>query len=443
MAVMLSASQMYGQTFLQAESIDTAYKLISAKAFSIEVPDCGHNVPHINTKWNSLLKKYVFDFGMHTALDNDRCINTDRQRIEIYKDGASYGQTIFERWKFFIDSAFQSSPNFCHLHQLKAANGTDQSSPIMTISTRYGTSNTDKLQIIFTPPATAGGVALTLYQTLLAPFKGVWLEAMENVTFGDTGTYNLVIRRVSDDKTLLTYSNKNLALWRPDYTNYNRPKYGLYRSLTTASYLRDEDVLFADFEYHKIATPYTPFSPLELRVSSVTDNLVSLAWKDTSAREDQFRIDRSIDGVNWYFNSYSPANSTAYTDTIYGAGTYYYRIRSENASGSSAYTDSVNVVISSVAIDENKKPKNYVLEQNYPNPFNPSTMINYHIAKDGYTRLDVYNVVGSKVASLVDGIKSAGSYSVQFSGSEVPSGLYFYKLESGGYSFTKKMLIIK
>ena len=86
---------------------------------------------------------------------------------------------------------------------------------------------------------------------------------------------------------------------------------------------------------------------------------------------------------------------------------------------------------------------NFNLLQNYPNPFNPNTKIVYTLPKDDKVLLTVYNILGSKVASLVDEYKTAGSYEVQFNGSNLPSGVYFYKLEASSFSQIKKMMLIK
>lgn len=88
-------------------------------------------------------------------------------------------------------------------------------------------------------------------------------------------------------------------------------------------------------------------------------------------------------------------------------------------------------------------PDEYSLFQNYPNPFNPATTINYSIPKAGNVSISVYNSIGSKVASLVNGFKPAGSYSVQFNANNLASGIYMYKMDSGNYSSTKKLIIIK
>lgn len=88
-------------------------------------------------------------------------------------------------------------------------------------------------------------------------------------------------------------------------------------------------------------------------------------------------------------------------------------------------------------------PSSYLLEQNYPNPFNPSTMINFAIPKSGLVSLKVYDVLGLEVKSLVNEIKNAGSYSVEFDASNLSSGMYFYLLEVNGYADTKNMMLVK
>ncbi len=88
-------------------------------------------------------------------------------------------------------------------------------------------------------------------------------------------------------------------------------------------------------------------------------------------------------------------------------------------------------------------PVEYSLEQNYPNPFNPITKISFVIPKSGLTSLTVYNLVGEIVATLVNGELYAGSHEFLFDASKLSSGVYFYKLESGSFSQTKKMILIK
>ena len=88
-------------------------------------------------------------------------------------------------------------------------------------------------------------------------------------------------------------------------------------------------------------------------------------------------------------------------------------------------------------------PSDFALEQNYPNPFNPSTTINFSIPVEGFVTLDVYNTIGQKVASLVNETKTAGTYQVDFDAATLTSGIYFYKISTGNFSETKKMILMK
>ncbi len=88
-------------------------------------------------------------------------------------------------------------------------------------------------------------------------------------------------------------------------------------------------------------------------------------------------------------------------------------------------------------------PSVYELSQNYPNPFNPVTQINYSIPKDGYVKITVFDVIGRVVTNLVSENKKAGYYSINFNGDNLNSGVYFYKLESGNFVETKKMILVK
>ncbi len=91
----------------------------------------------------------------------------------------------------------------------------------------------------------------------------------------------------------------------------------------------------------------------------------------------------------------------------------------------------------------NELPAEYKLFQNYPNPFNPTTKINYAIPKQGFVTLKVYDVLGREVANLVNEVKTAGNYIVDFDASYLASGVYFYKLEVNGFRDVKRLVLIK
>ncbi|OYV84749.1 MAG: hypothetical protein B7Z63_06465 [Ignavibacteriae bacterium 37-53-5] len=88
-------------------------------------------------------------------------------------------------------------------------------------------------------------------------------------------------------------------------------------------------------------------------------------------------------------------------------------------------------------------PKAFSLSQNYPNPFNPSAIISYQLPTNSFVTLKLYDVLGKEVETLVNERQSAGSYSVRFNGVNLPSGVYFYRLEAGSYHDTKKFLLLK
>ncbi|MCW8803367.1 MAG: T9SS type A sorting domain-containing protein [Ignavibacteriaceae bacterium] len=85
----------------------------------------------------------------------------------------------------------------------------------------------------------------------------------------------------------------------------------------------------------------------------------------------------------------------------------------------------------------------YSLSNNYPNPFNPTTTINYQIQELSFVTLKVYDVLGNEVSILVNEERPAGKYEVEFNGSELTSGIYFYQMKTGSFIETKKMVLIK
>jgi hypothetical protein len=100
-------------------------------------------------------------------------------------------------------------------------------------------------------------------------------------------------------------------------------------------------------------------------------------------------------------------------------------------------------MISNVNDKQIDLPINFSLQQNYPNPFNPTTTINYSVPKPGIIKIKVYDLLGRVVVTLVNENKPVGNYSVQFNAAKLTSGIYFYRMESGSFSQTKKLLLLK
>ncbi len=99
------------------------------------------------------------------------------------------------------------------------------------------------------------------------------------------------------------------------------------------------------------------------------------------------------------------------------------------------------------AVEEHQNPSvlptDYTLNQNYPNPFNPTTNINYTVVSTAHVRLTVYNLLGQKVATLVDGVRPAGSYTLSWDASNLASGIYIYRLDAGEKIQSRKMMLVR
>jgi len=90
-----------------------------------------------------------------------------------------------------------------------------------------------------------------------------------------------------------------------------------------------------------------------------------------------------------------------------------------------------------------EKPITPVLRQNYPNPFNPITNIEFSISNSAFVTLDVYNVTGQKVKRLIGQRLKAGAHQIRFEGSDLPSGVYYYRLVAGEFSQVRKMILLR
>lgn len=99
--------------------------------------------------------------------------------------------------------------------------------------------------------------------------------------------------------------------------------------------------------------------------------------------------------------------------------------------------------VTSVSQQSDVAPLSYELSQNYPNPFNPSTQITFSVPKDAVAKLVVYNSLGQEIATLADGAYIAGTYRVDFNAAGLPSGAYFYRVQAGEFTATRKMVLMK
>ena len=115
---------------------------------------------------------------------------------------------------------------------------------------------------------------------------------------------------------------------------------------------------------------------------------------------------------------------------------YSYRLKQIDFNGSFEYHNLSNDVEIGV-------PTEFNLSQNYPNPFNPSTKIDFQIPENGNVKITLYDMTGREVAVILNEVKEAGYYNVNFNGSNLSTGAYFYRINANDFTATKKMTLIK
>ena len=162
---------------------------------------------------------------------------------------------------------------------------------------------------------------------------------------------------------------------------------------------------------------------------------------------------RYILGYNIYRNLW-PVNETMIEDTEYLddsgllSGDYFYYVTAVYAEGESEYSNEVLVLIYTSTDDSDIPSLTTELRNNYPNPFNPETRIDFSLKENGFVSIDIFNIRGQRIATLVNEFLEAGNHSIKWNGrteqgSEATSGIFFYRMVSGDYAETKRMILLK
>ena len=191
-----------------------------------------------------------------------------------------------------------------------------------------------------------------------------------------------------------------------------------------------------------------PNPPTNLLAAPLSSTSIQITWEDNSANEDGFLIQRRL-GFAGSWNDLTTVGSDIITFTDIGlvpSTAYCYRVLAYNGIGNSEYSNINCASTSASGIDDINSggiPESFELFNNYPNPFNPSTTIYYAIPEPGFVELKVFDVLGNEMISLVSELKDAGYHNIQFDATGYQSGIYFYRLESGGFVETKKMALLK
>jgi len=189
-----------------------------------------------------------------------------------------------------------------------------------------------------------------------------------------------------------------------------------------------------------------PIQMASSTVSVIRDNDVEVTWRTVSEINNYgFEIHRKrSDAGEWARVGFIEGHGTtlapqsySFVDRSLPFGRYYYRIKQIDLDGKSEIFPEMEVTVGVT-------PRSFLLAQNYPNPFNPSTTIEFVTPESSPATLKVYNILGEEVGTVFEGDAEAGKITIaRFDASNLPSGLYFYTLRSGGKIETKRMILVR
>jgi hypothetical protein len=192
-----------------------------------------------------------------------------------------------------------------------------------------------------------------------------------------------------------------------------------------------------------IAAPTLLLPPNGVLSASPTQRFV---WNKGAAGVTRYWFELSTDSL---FLTQRTVDSTR-TDTtkdmtgLTNGASYWWKVRAGDAGGWGTFSSVWRLRISATDVAEDRgTPTTIALEQNYPNPFNPSTTIRYSLPAKSSVQLRVFNTLGVEVAVLQNGEQEMGYYEVRFNAQGLSSGIYFYRLQVGNYTETRRLLLVR
>ncbi len=272
--------------------------------------------------------------------------------------------------------------------------------------------------------STDGGLTWTAVGNLPAAMRGATLDLIEDIyTAGNGGVYK-------STNGGSTFINHNFTASTNKIISYEN------KIMVCATGTTNGGVwVFTDTQI-----------PVELSSFSTVANsdYVELNWTTaTELNNSGFEILRSTQNNNdWTnigfvpgFGTSTETHSYSFTDNDISPGKYFYRLKQIDFDGNYEFSIIVEVEV--------VQPFAFSLEQNHPNPFNPSTKINFQIPSASFVNLVVFDILGNEIATLVNEEMQAGSFEIEYNPARIPSGVYFYKLTTGDFVQTRKMILMK
>ncbi|MGA7160844.1 MAG: FG-GAP-like repeat-containing protein [Bacteroidota bacterium] len=265
-----------------------------------------------------------------------------------------------------------------------------------------------------------------------------------------------------------TYTSTGTQLLTSDTTNANHASYATDSSLAVTglqnrakyywkvmTFNQGGSSAFTAVDSFTTATE-VPGSPSLISPKSATlvNRIAMYVWNSvTNSTSYHIQVSAAADFSAIVYDKYLVDTSVVASDTLGITTRYYWRVSAVNAGGEGGFSGSSTFTTSSILgvalATDGGIPTVYALNQNYPNPFNPSTTISYDIPKLAFVNVDIYDVLGRRVVSLVNEIQSPNHYKTIWNASNVSSGMYFLRIRaksqdgSGEFSAVKKLMLMK
>ena len=184
-------------------------------------------------------------------------------------------------------------------------------------------------------------------------------------------------------------------------------------------------------------------APTNLVLQRSALNEITLSWKDLSAVEDGYVIERKQSEETFFLVIDTLKGSgNAYVDKIEEVDNYTYRVKAYKDSAESAYSNEATITLTGITGEEGV-PTEYSISQNYPNPFNPITKVKFGLPKRALTKIIIYDLLGREIQTPINENLEAGYHEVYIDANHWPSGVYFYTFQAGDFIQAKKMILTK